>query len=179
MLQPRRGLTRSIQRIADSLDYSSSLKLDDLKSSISHLVTASTDLDAKAHSALKKLHSMLPKPPKRPSLWSRLKEYFHPHKATGIPLFSDTDSTARTTHAGTWGRMTMPNDNAKKVGELLKVLRGVNKKRAEFESGFISEEGLKDRAWYRHKGTAPGLWLGYGATTFPALTEGESGSVVS
>lgn len=33
---------------------------------------------------------------------------------------------------------------------------------------------LQDREWYKHKGTAPGIWLGYGATTFPALTEGES-----
>lgn len=29
----------------------------------------------------------------------------------------------------------------------------------------------QDREWYKHKGVAPGKWLGYGATTFPALTE--------
>lgn len=32
----------------------------------------------------------------------------------------------------------------------------------------------QEREWYKHKVTAPGLWLGYGATTFPAITEGES-----
>jgi hypothetical protein len=32
---------------------------------------------------------------------------------------------------------------------------------------------LQEREWYKHKVTAPGLWLGYGATTFPAITEGE------
>jgi hypothetical protein len=30
---------------------------------------------------------------------------------------------------------------------------------------FLSEEGIRDREWYKHKGTAPGKWLGYGATT--------------
>ncbi|KAF8913770.1 hypothetical protein CPB84DRAFT_1720468 [Gymnopilus junonius] len=46
-----------------------------------------------------------------------------------------------------------------------------NQKLISFERGFISEEGIKDREWYRHLGVAPGKWLGYGATTFPALTE--------
>ena len=65
-----------------------------------------------------------------------------------------------------------------------------NKKLIAFERGFISEEGIKDREWYKHLGVAPGKWLGkktyqpaslrlinrfceigYGATTFPAITE--------
>jgi len=50
-------------------------------------------------------------------------------------------------------------------------VRAVNKKLSTFEQGFISEAGIKDREWYRHLGVAPGKWLGYGATTFPALTE--------
>jgi len=52
-----------------------------------------------------------------------------------------------------------------------KHVRDVNKRLSEFEQGFISEDGIKDREWYRHLGVAPGKWLGYGATTFPALTE--------
>ncbi|KAJ3747714.1 Zn-dependent exopeptidase [Lentinula detonsa] len=47
----------------------------------------------------------------------------------------------------------------------------VNHKLFFFERGFIDEGGIKDREWYRHLGVAPGKWLGYGATTFPALTE--------
>ncbi|KAJ4494602.1 hypothetical protein C8J55DRAFT_497082 [Lentinula edodes] len=47
----------------------------------------------------------------------------------------------------------------------------VNHKLFLFERGFIDEGGIKDREWYRHLGVAPGKWLGYGATTFPALTE--------
>ncbi|KLT44260.1 Zn-dependent exopeptidase [Cutaneotrichosporon oleaginosum] len=57
------------------------------------------------------------------------------------------------------------------VRKILREIRAVNLKLRDFEKGFISEEGIVDREWYKHKGTAPGKWLGYGATTFPALTE--------
>ena len=36
----------------------------------------------------------------------------------------------------------------------------VNKKLIGFERGFISEEGIKEREWYKHLGVAPGKWLG-------------------
>ncbi|TFK28864.1 Zn-dependent exopeptidase [Coprinopsis marcescibilis] len=47
----------------------------------------------------------------------------------------------------------------------------VNKQLVAFERGFIAKDGIRDREWYKHLGVAPGKWLGYGATTFPALTE--------
>ncbi|KAI0268104.1 hypothetical protein BC834DRAFT_952323 [Gloeopeniophorella convolvens] len=53
----------------------------------------------------------------------------------------------------------------------VKAVRKINQKLASFERGFIHEDGIKDREWYRHLGVAPGKWLGYGATTLPALTE--------
>lgn len=59
----------------------------------------------------------------------------------------------------------------RKVFKAAQAVRLLNAKLASFESGFISEAGIKDREWYRHLGVAPGKWLGYGATTFPALTE--------
>ena len=40
-----------------------------------------------------------------------------------------------------------------------------------FERGFLDARGLPERTWYRHLGVAPGRWLGYGATTFPGVTE--------
>ncbi|KAK0443095.1 Zn-dependent exopeptidase [Desarmillaria tabescens] len=55
--------------------------------------------------------------------------------------------------------------------ESLKRLRAVNQKLIAFERGFISEDGISEREWFRHLGVAPGKWLGYGATTLPALTE--------
>ncbi|KAI0832612.1 Zn-dependent exopeptidase [Trametes gibbosa] len=50
-------------------------------------------------------------------------------------------------------------------------VRRANEKLVGFERGFISEDGLEGREWYKHLGVAPGKWLGYGATTFPAVTE--------
>jgi len=59
----------------------------------------------------------------------------------------------------------------KALARAIKAVRKVNKKLATFEQGFIHDAGIKDREWYRHLGVAPGKWLGYGATTLPALTE--------
>jgi N-acetylated-alpha-linked acidic dipeptidase len=47
-----------------------------------------------------------------------------------------------------------------KLIEAAKVVRKINQKLASFERGFIHEEGIKDREWYRHLGVAPGKWLG-------------------
>ncbi len=51
--------------------------------------------------------------------------------------------------------------------EAAKRVQAVNKKLVAFERGFISEEGIKDREWYRHLGVAPGKWLG--ACRFPGF----------
>ncbi|KAI0700724.1 Zn-dependent exopeptidase [Cytidiella melzeri] len=53
---------------------------------------------------------------------------------------------------------------------VMRVIKA-NAKLVAFERGFISKDGIKDREWYKHLGVAPGKWLGYGATTLPALTE--------
>lgn len=39
-------------------------------------------------------------------------------------------------------------------------VRRANEKLIGFERGFISEDGLEGREWYRHLGVAPGKWLG-------------------
>ncbi|KAH9899708.1 Zn-dependent exopeptidase [Cubamyces lactineus] len=64
-----------------------------------------------------------------------------------------------------------PSFPAKKFKKAAKRVRAVNQKLKAFERGFIHEGGIKDREWYRNLDVAPGKWLGYGATTFPALTE--------
>jgi N-acetylated-alpha-linked acidic dipeptidase len=77
-----------------------------------------------------------------------------------------------------------------KFVKAIKDVQRVNKKLSSFERGFISEEGIKGREWYKHLGVAPGKWLGlsfrifsstiralmlisvgYGATTLPGMTE--------
>jgi len=64
-----------------------------------------------------------------------------------------------------------PKFPKKKFEKIVKRIKAVNKKLVAFERGLIHEDGIKDREWYRHLGVAPGKWLGYGATTLPALTE--------
>jgi len=64
-----------------------------------------------------------------------------------------------------------PRRPPRKLIEAAKAVRKINQKLVSFERGFIHEEGIKDREWYRHLGVAPGKWLGYGATTLPGLTE--------
>jgi len=82
----------------------------------------------------------------------------------------------------------------KELKEIVDRLMDINKKARAFEKGFISKDGIKDREWYKHLAVAPGKWLGeglhdiprlryrlssdnfscllgYGATTFPGLTE--------
>lgn len=48
----------------------------------------------------------------------------------------------------------------KEVIRAAKHVRDVNRRLYKFEQGFISEDGIKDREWYRHLGVAPGKWLG-------------------
>lgn len=48
----------------------------------------------------------------------------------------------------------------KKLLKAVKRVRAANKKLVAFERGLISEEGIKDREWYKHLGVAPGKWLG-------------------
>ncbi|PPQ77354.1 hypothetical protein CVT25_010936 [Psilocybe cyanescens] len=59
----------------------------------------------------------------------------------------------------------------KRLRKLVRRIQTVNTKARTFERGFISEDGIKDREWYKHLAVAPGKWLGYGATTLPGLTE--------
>lgn len=49
----------------------------------------------------------------------------------------------------------------RKLRKVVKHIRELNKKSAAIEKGFISEEGIKDREWYKHLVVAPGKWLGW------------------
>lgn len=49
------------------------------------------------------------------------------------------------------------------VREFIKAAKRVQKanvKLVAFEKGFLHEDGIKDREWYRHLIIAPGKWLG-------------------
>jgi N-acetylated-alpha-linked acidic dipeptidase len=68
--------------------------------------------------------------------------------------------------ARNWPRLPLPHKPKHPHGlppkliKALKVVRKINQKLISFERGFIHEDGIKDREWYRHLGVAPGKWLG-------------------
>jgi N-acetylated-alpha-linked acidic dipeptidase len=76
-------------------------------------------------------------------------------------------------HPDAWKRLLNANGPLLSSGEghlrhfplhkLIKAAKRIskaNKKIIDFERGFISKEGIKDREWYKHLGVAPGKWLG-------------------
>jgi N-acetylated-alpha-linked acidic dipeptidase len=169
-----------------------------LSQSILRLINASIDLDHQTESDLKKLHKLLPPPPPHPPHKHHdcgkkpLKLVWYKFCST---FSSKCEKKLAKHHPDHHGHPEPPKLPKKKVAEIKKILEAIragNKKRQAFEGGFISEDGIKvcpaqlvllaikvriliwqEREWYKHKVTAPGLWLGYGATTFPAITEGE------
>lgn len=61
--------------------------------------------------------------------------------------------------------------HGKSDGRLEQRLRQLNDRLAKFERGFLDEQGLEGREWFKHVIFAPGLWAGYNAQTFPGLSE--------
>lgn len=59
----------------------------------------------------------------------------------------------------------------KEIAHLLLHVRSINRRLQSFEGTFIDEGGLPGRTWYRSLVVAPGRDAGYGATSFPAVTE--------
>ena len=58
-----------------------------------------------------------------------------------------------------------------KLRKAIKRVQKVNKKLVAFEKGLISEDGIKDREWYKHLGVAPGKWLGKYSLLIPPPSE--------
>jgi hypothetical protein len=56
--------------------------------------------------------------------------------------------------------------------KLLKRLNKLNHRLTKFERGFIDQEGIKGREWFKHVVYAPGLWTGYSSQVFPAIADG-------
>ncbi|KAJ7752743.1 Zn-dependent exopeptidase [Mycena maculata] len=169
--------------LATAIDFSK------LRHSIKELTAASIELDEEkiaAEEDFKRLLSQLPHFPRRHP-WRR---GFGPHLAKWIKRVLGV-APHRSHRAGlhipaAWeeyldAQFGGPEDaggpHLPRVPPIFKFIKAakrvtkVNKKIAAFERGFLSEEGIKGREWYKHMGVAPGRWLGYGATTFPALSE--------
>ncbi|KAJ3551654.1 hypothetical protein NM688_g4581 [Phlebia brevispora] len=132
----------SIEGLAQSLD--SSVDFSGLQTSVHKVQEASLELDVEKHEAeekFKELLEKLPKPPTDPRAFIRWIKWL----------------------------LRLRNNPIHQFIKAAKRVQKANSKLVAFEKGFISEEGIKDREWYRHLGVAPGKWLGYGATTFPSI----------
>ncbi|OSX59469.1 hypothetical protein POSPLADRAFT_1035744 [Postia placenta MAD-698-R-SB12] len=147
------GYLNKVESIASTLAVSPNFS--GLRSSISNLQSASQALDVEKAEAEKKFKEALAKLPKK----------------------SEHDS-CKMLHLPEWLKKILRkihrHTKHNPLEEFFKAaqrVQHVNQKLRVFERGFISEEGISEREWYKHLIVAPGKWLGYGATTLPAVTE--------
>jgi len=146
-----------------------------VRDAISKLQQASLNLDVKklkAEGAFRKAVRNLPRGRLGRRIIRRIKRWIMRLLGIDTPMPNDAELKFPALHAlntrdATERRKGWPCD----LIDAATRVKTVNQKLALFERGFISEEGVKDREWYRHLGVAPGKYLGYGATTLPALTE--------
>lgn len=52
-----------------------------------------------------------------------------------------------------------------------KRVEKMNERLMGFERGFLDQEGITGRTWFKHVVYAPGLWTGYSGQVFPAIAE--------
>ncbi|KGB74425.1 membrane protein [Cryptococcus deuterogattii R265] len=167
-----------VQNISKIDLETSEIDFEPLADAIKAAQTASGKLDKRRHKALKKLHKLMRKLEHGKSGIVKTMLRGCGWTAGGKEVEYNLQTWEEGPKEGIFPfphpKLPFPFPTPRKyreINSILKEIRIINKKLQNFECGFLSEDGLKDREWYKHKGTAPGLWLGYGATTFPALTE--------
>lgn len=160
-----------------------------LRNSIEALQEASIALDEEKVKAQEDLRKLVKKWKKRHSKFKKLKRKIrkalcrikkalgrkctHLHKDTNVidmmanSVIDDATAFGMLIHEAGDGSLNMESFNKhhhkfpiKKLKKVVKRIQAVNQKTAAIEKGFISEEGIKDREWFRHLGVAPGKWLG-------------------
>ena len=172
-----------VEHVAKDLHKSDDLHLSPLGKAIDGVKEASEELDKHSKKVLKELKKALPKHPKHKhgllrGLWRKIRRSGGCHEKQErealwqMTLWTDAadedKDVARSSDLALPHLPHLPLPSPGKIKEIKRLLdevRTINRKLQHFEQGLISEEGLKDREWYKHKGVAPGLWLGYGATT--------------
>jgi N-acetylated-alpha-linked acidic dipeptidase len=155
-----------------------SLDFDELEEAILSLQAASEHMDRKKERAERKLRKLLRK--KRQGMRSCCEA--EEESGTLLSGFSDDDDHGDHLHHHHHHR------GNKKWRRAVGRVRAVNQKLVAFERGFIHEDGIKGREWYRHLAIAPGKFLGsvlfsilffdshtigkgYRSVTFPAIRE--------
>ena len=134
-----------VESLASSVNMHSSVKFHSLKHAIHKVQAASAKLDVEkveAEEDFKDKFSKLPRPGPLPHscILRWLKKLLH--HCLGI------------------------SDPIKEFIKAAKRVQATNAKLVAFEKGFLHEDGIKDREWYRHLGVAPGKWLGMSFSFF-------------
>jgi N-acetylated-alpha-linked acidic dipeptidase len=165
------GYLARIVDIKNSDEDFATLDLDSLSQAISQLKTASAKYDTHRVDLLHKLHDILHKRSSFPARWHQFKSILDRiWNGTPTRALVTWDSTPEEIYyAEEKAPTSLPPHKRKQLRKVLQDIRAVNRRLRAFESGFIGEQGITDREWYKHKGTAPGKWLGYGATTVSLL----------
>lgn len=146
-------------------------KLHRLRKAISELQDASAKLDVEKVKAEKAFHKAVRHLPRGRfgHRIRRIKNWIKNHLGISSPLpeHDDADLKFPALHTLNTIEDTSMQDLCKsRKGPLCDLIKAavrvkkVNQKLSLFEGGFISEEGVKDREWFRHLGVAPGKYLG-------------------
>jgi N-acetylated-alpha-linked acidic dipeptidase len=152
--------------VAGSFD----VDLSPLRGSLHALQSASLALDSAKTKAEHKLRKILKRLKKRHAICRKIRHKIHKASCKLMKVFGKDKCESKDKH----GDMERERSHGRPSRRLLKAIQrvqAVNKRLIAFERGFISKDGIKDREWYKHLGVAPGKWSGYGATTFPGITE--------
>lgn len=178
-----------VEEIVTNTPLAAEMDFSKIRQTIQDVTAASVELDAEKDEAerdFKRLLSQLPKFPQR--LHSR--PGFARHLARWIRRVLGVAPRSRWHRPGlhipaAWEEyldaqfagQDAEGPHLPRVPPIYKFIKAAkrvtkaNKKLAAFERGFLSEEGIKGRTWYRNLIVAPGRWLGYGAVTMPGLHE--------
>lgn len=132
-----RGTDIAIYRV----EALSSSPFSSLRRSIRKLQKASIALDAEKAEAETKFKQLLKKLPRRELAYSQIVY----------------QRVIRFLKREFWFEDPSPT---KEFVKAAKRVQKANSKLVAFEKGFLHEDGIKDREWYKHLGVAPGKWLG-------------------
>lgn len=144
--------------------------LSPLRKSLHALQSASLELDSAKAKAERRLRKILKRLKKRHTICHKIRRKIHEASCKFKKVFGKYKCEPKDKHEDT-EREHSRRQPSKHLLKAIQRVQAVNKRLIAFERSFISKDGIKDREWYKHLGVAPGKWLGYGATTFPGITE--------
>ncbi|KAG1755479.1 hypothetical protein EDB19DRAFT_1661644 [Suillus lakei] len=144
--------------------------LSPLRGSLHALQSASLELDCAKTKAERKLRKILKQLKKKHAIRHKIRRKVHKAICKLKKVFGKHKCEPKDKHKDT-ERERPHRQPSQHLLDAIQRVQSVNKRLIAFERSFISKDGIKDREWYKHLGVAPGKWSGYGATTFPGITE--------